>query len=94
MWAALDIEHGQTTTASGPLLPLDGGRILVSLLPDRIGRPLSRLEPYGLIILVVLLFSGVLGSILWPIIVFFETLVAVPFGLTDIINGVQRLVFS
>jgi Zn-dependent protease len=77
-----------------PLLPLDGGRILVSLLPNHMGAALSRLEPYGLIILVVLLFSGILGSILWPLVIFFETLVALPFGLTEIISGVQIIVFS
>ena len=39
-----------------PLLPLDGGRILVGLLPDVLSTPLRRLEPYGLIILIGLVF--------------------------------------
>jgi len=39
-----------------PLLPLDGGRILVGFLPDVIATPLRRLEPYGLVILIGLLF--------------------------------------
>src|SRR4029077_10841139 len=39
-----------------PLLPLDGGRILVGLLPDVLSTPLRRLEPYGLMILIVLIF--------------------------------------
>ena len=51
-----------------PLPPLDGGRILVSLLPHRMAYAVSRLEPYGLIILLVLLFTGVLGHVLWPLI--------------------------
>jgi Zn-dependent protease len=38
-----------------PILPLDGGRILVSLLPPRWAIPYARLEPYGLFILVALL---------------------------------------
>jgi Zn-dependent protease len=38
-----------------PLLPLDGGRILNALLPPR-WRPFSRLEPYGILILLALLF--------------------------------------
>jgi Zn-dependent protease len=46
-----------------PLLPLDGGRILVGFLPDVLATPLRRLEPYGLIILIGLLFIlPVLGA--------------------------------
>jgi Zn-dependent protease len=39
-----------------PLPPLDGGRIAVGLLPDGLARPLARLEPYGMIILIGVLF--------------------------------------
>jgi Zn-dependent protease len=39
-----------------PLPPLDGGRIAVGLLPKALGSPLARLEPYGMIILIGLLF--------------------------------------
>ena len=39
-----------------PLPPLDGGRIAVGLLPDVIAFPLARLEPYGMLILIGLLF--------------------------------------
>ena len=38
-----------------PLLPLDGGRVLVGILPKSLGVPFVRLEPYGLIILIGLL---------------------------------------
>jgi Zn-dependent protease len=51
-----------------PLLPLDGGRIAVSLLPPRTAYRYSQMEPYGMMILLVLLFTGVLGYVLWPII--------------------------
>ena len=51
-----------------PLPPLDGGRILVSLLPHRLAYKFSRLEPYGFVILIVLLFTGVLSVVLWPVI--------------------------
>src|SRR5574340_988764 len=57
-----------------PLLPLDGGRIAVSLLPSPLAYSYARLEPYGMIILVILLFSGVLNAILWPLIDAFMTL--------------------
>ena len=39
-----------------PLPPLDGGRILVGLLPDALATPLMRLEPYGLMLVIGLLF--------------------------------------
>ena len=39
-----------------PLPPLDGGRIAVGLLPDRLAIPLARLEPYGLAILIGIIF--------------------------------------
>jgi Zn-dependent protease len=38
-----------------PLLPLDGGRILVAILPNALATPFARLEPYGLVILIGLL---------------------------------------
>jgi Zn-dependent protease len=52
-----------------PLPPLDGGRIAVSLLPGKLAWRFAMLEPYGFIILLVLLFTGVLGAVLSPFIV-------------------------
>jgi Zn-dependent protease len=51
-----------------PLPPLDGGRMLVSLLPQKLANGVSRIEPYGFAILLVLLVSGLLGIVLWPLI--------------------------
>jgi len=51
-----------------PILPLDGGRVLTAMLPRNLAVSFSRLEPYGLLILVVLLFSGILWKILVPVI--------------------------
>jgi len=51
-----------------PLPPLDGGRVLVGVLPGPLAWKVSRIEPYGLIIIVVLLMTGILGQILWPFI--------------------------
>jgi Zn-dependent protease len=39
-----------------PLPPLDGGRVAVGLLPRALAYPLARLEPYGMPILLLLLF--------------------------------------
>jgi len=51
-----------------PLPPLDGGRIAVSLLPDKLAYQFSRLEPYGFFILLALLFTGILGALMFPLI--------------------------
>lgn len=64
-----------------PLPPLDGGRILVSLLPHRLAWRVARIEPYGLFILILLLFTGVLGFVLWPAIAALMALVAALLGL-------------
>jgi Zn-dependent protease len=46
-----------------PLPPLDGGRILVGILPKSIAAPVARLEPYGLAILIgVLIILPMLGA--------------------------------
>ena len=53
-----------------PILPLDGGRIVASLLPGRIAWGYAKLEPWGFPILLVLLFVGALGTILAPMVNF------------------------
>jgi Zn-dependent protease len=72
-----------------PLPPLDGGRILVSLLPRRLAYNVSRIEPYGFVILIVLLFTGMLGKIMWPLIGIVMSLIAALFGLP--VAGLLRL---
>ena len=51
-----------------PIPPADGGRIAAGILPPQAAHALSRLEPYGLIILVVLLATGIIGKLLQPVI--------------------------
>lgn len=51
-----------------PLPPLDGGRIAVSLLPHKLAYQFARVEPYGMVILMVLLFTGVLGAVMLPVV--------------------------
>lgn len=58
-----------------PILPLDGGRVLTAMLPRNLAISFSRMEPYGLIILVVLLLSGVLWKILLPAISGIQSLI-------------------
>lgn len=49
-----------------PLPPLDGGRVATGLLPRSPAIALARLEPYGMLIIMVLLATGVLDQILRP----------------------------
>ncbi|MHB8124130.1 MAG: site-2 protease family protein [Desulfitobacteriaceae bacterium] len=50
-----------------PIPPLDGFAVLGGLLPRHLARKLDSVEQYGMIILVILLFTNVLGLILYPI---------------------------
>jgi Zn-dependent protease len=56
-----------------PLPPLDGGRVVSSLLPGRLAYQYDQLEPYGLYILLGLLFLGVFQSIVFPIVKLIQT---------------------
>lgn len=51
-----------------PIPPLDGSRIVTSLLPNRTAMIYNRLEPFGFFILLGLIFTGVLGTIMMPFI--------------------------
>jgi Zn-dependent protease len=64
-----------------PLLPLDGGRIVASLLPPRMSSSYARLEPWGFPILLALLFTNVLGVVLTPMV----------FGSMQLIGNAFRL---
>jgi Zn-dependent protease len=50
-----------------PIPPLDGGRIVSGLLPTRMSIAYSRIEPYGLFILLALMFTGALSFFLRPL---------------------------
>ena len=47
-----------------PIPPLDGSKIVMSLLPQEAQQNLARLEPYGFFILAILLFTGVLNPVI------------------------------
>lgn len=63
-----------------PLPPLDGGRIAVSLLPMRAALKFARLEPYGFVILLLLLFTGLLDFWLIPLMRIFLSLIKAVFA--------------
>jgi Zn-dependent protease len=49
-----------------PLPPLDGGRVLVGLLPEPHSSAVARVEPFGFLILIVLLMTRTLDKIIGP----------------------------
>jgi Zn-dependent protease len=51
-----------------PLLPLDGGRVLVGMLPLPAARAFARTEPYGFLILLLLLYTDTVDAVINPII--------------------------
>ncbi len=58
-----------------PVPPLDGSRVVAALLPRRLRAGYSRIEPFGLLILVLLIATGLLGPVMRPLMWgFFEIL--------------------
>jgi Zn-dependent protease len=70
-----------------PIPPLDGGRVVAGLLPNRLSWQFSRIEPYGFFILIGLMIlrptggMSLLGSIIYPPVFFFERLIMSAMGL-------------
>jgi Zn-dependent protease len=50
-----------------PVPPLDGGNVLAGVVPEGAARVIDRLRPYGFLILYALIFSGLLGDVVFPI---------------------------
>lgn len=48
-----------------PIPPLDGSRILMGILPENLASKYSLIEPYGFIIIILLLWLGIFGRIIW-----------------------------
>lgn len=64
-----------------PLPPLDGGRIAVSLLPHALAWKFARIERWGFPILLVLLFTGILGAVMNPLVSLSARAIEAIFGL-------------
>ncbi len=73
-----------------PILPLDGGRVLYSLLPPKQAQVYSRMESFGLFVVVGLMVTGLLGAILWPVVDL--TIALLPSS--DIVNKLLPVILS
>jgi len=51
-----------------PIPPLDGSRVLMGLLPQQLANRYAAIEPYGFIIIMLLLAIGLLDLIIWPLV--------------------------
>ncbi|RLA79955.1 MAG: site-2 protease family protein [Deltaproteobacteria bacterium] len=51
-----------------PVPPLDGGRVLVGILPREKALSVARVEPYGFLILILLIVAGVVEVVIYPLI--------------------------
>ena len=52
-----------------PIPPLDGSKIMISLLPKELAYSYMQLERYGFLILIGLLWIGLLNKIIWPVVI-------------------------
>lgn len=64
-----------------PIPPLDGGRVVAGILPRPLLMPFMQLERFGMVIILLLLVSGILGKILWPTVLQFIKIIEIMFGL-------------
>jgi len=53
-----------------PIPPLDGGKVFLAILPRKLAMKFARVEPYGFIILIVLLSTRILNYVIYPLVIF------------------------
>jgi len=58
-----------------PVPPLDGGRVMVGLLPHKQAIAYSRIEPYGMIIVIFLIFTGIAQKFIYPVMMLLFSLI-------------------
>jgi Zn-dependent protease len=50
-----------------PVPPLDGGNVLMGILPESMAAAIDRLRPWGFLLLYALMLSGILSTIVFPV---------------------------
>lgn len=67
LWRAVSLNVLLAVFNMLPVPPLDGGNVLAGVAPAPVGRLIDQLRPYGFIVVYVLLLSGILGAIVFPV---------------------------
>jgi Zn-dependent protease len=67
LWQALQLNVLLAVFNMIPVPPLDGGNVLMGVLPESLARAIDQLRPWGFLILYALLFTGALTEIIIPI---------------------------
>ncbi len=62
-----------------PIPPLDGSRILAGILPPNLASKYSLIEPYGFIIVILLIWMGMIDYLIWPAVNLVLKLLTLPF---------------
>ena len=60
-----------------PIPPLDGSRVVMGILPRDLAMQYAKLGPYGFIIIFGLLYLGIVGGIIWPLVIYLAKLLGV-----------------
>ncbi len=60
-----------------PVPPLDGGRVLVGFLPHKQAVAYSKIEPYGMMIMILLIMSGIANYFIYPLMMFLFSLISI-----------------
>jgi Zn-dependent protease len=68
-----------------PVPPLDGGRVLMSVLPGRAAWFVTRYEPYLFIVIILLMLTGIFSYIISPPIIFLSSWITSIFGLPQLL---------
>jgi Zn-dependent protease len=64
-----------------PIPPLDGGRIMVSLLPNALAYRFAQLERFGFVLVIVLMATGILNMVMNPLVGAALDLITTVFGI-------------
>lgn len=59
-----------------PIPPLDGGRIIIGVLPVRYSEMMERIEPFGSLIVIIMIVTGLTSVFVWPLVKLFFSIIS------------------
>jgi len=59
-----------------PIPPLDGGRIIIGVLPVRYSEMMERIEPFGSLIVILMIVTGLTSVFVWPLVKLFFSIIS------------------